>query len=328
MGHVSRPAYSDGRELCRTLYELPGQDRWHDGRPLMTVTEAGPDGGSTPGPAPQVTILNDAFGRDPAMTKDWGYAVLVEAAGRRVLFDTGNNGDVLAENAAALGIDLSKIDFAVISHRHGDHMGGLAHLLGVKPDVKVFAPVDGFGVFGFALPATFARTDESLPRYERYFDGRREGTWAMGSAWPGADFQLIAETTQIAPEMTLIALVSDTPGTLELRELSLAIDTPEGIVLVVGCSHPGIENIVKAASSINSKIHCIAGGLHLLAAQDPAIDLVVRTLRDTYEVGYIAPGHCTGEPALSALKKSFGGHYLYAGLGSRVVLGEHPGPAV
>jgi 7,8-dihydropterin-6-yl-methyl-4-(beta-D-ribofuranosyl)aminobenzene 5'-phosphate synthase len=297
----------------------------------MRVGEvAGPEEASTPTAAarePQITVLNDAFGKDPTMIKDWGYAVLVEAAGTRILFDTGNSGDVLAGNAAARGVDLSTIDFAVMSHRHGDHMGGLAHLLGVKPDVRIFAPVDGFGVYGFELPATFARVDESLPRYERYFDGRREGTWRMGSAWPGADFHLIDRTTQIAPGMTLIALVSDRPGTLELRELSLAIDTPEGIVLVVGCSHPGIDTIVEAASAINSKIHCIAGGLHLLAAPDPEIDSVITTLRDSYQVEYIAPGHCTGEPTLHALKKSFGSRYLYAGLGSALLLGADPGTA-
>jgi len=272
-------------------------------------------------------VLNDAFGKDSALTKDWGYAALVEAAGKRVLFDTGNHGDVLVRNAEILGFDLASIDFAVMSHRHGDHMGGLAHLLHLKPDVEIFAPVDGFGVYGFELPATFARVDESLPSYERYFDGRREGTWKMGSAWPGADFRLIDRTTPIAPEMTLIALVSDKPGTRELRELSLAIDTPEGIVLVVGCSHPGIDNIVEAASSVNPKIHAIAGGLHLLAAPDPEIDHLIKTLRETYGVEYIAPGHCTGEPALSALKESFGANYLYAGVGSTVLFGARPGTA-
>jgi 7,8-dihydropterin-6-yl-methyl-4-(beta-D-ribofuranosyl)aminobenzene 5'-phosphate synthase len=288
---------------------------------------AGPQRASvgTAGPErPRVTVLNDAFGKDPAMTKDWGYAALVEAAGKRILFDTGNNGDVLAKNAKAKGVDLRQLDFVVMSHRHGDHMGGLAYLLSVNPKVKIHAPVDGFGVYGFELPAAFARVDESLPSYERYFDGKREGKWKMGSAWPGADFQLIDKTTQIAPGITLVALVSDRPGTLELRELSLAIDTPDGIVLVVGCSHPGIDNIVKAAAAINPKIHCIAGGLHLLVAKDVEIGGIVATLRDTYKVEYVAPGHCTGEPTLNALKKAFGDRYLYAGLGSTLMLGGSP----
>lgn len=86
----------------------------------------------------------------------------------------------------------------------------------------------------------------------------------FGSAWPGATFELIDRNTEIAPNIYLIALVSDKPGTLELRELSLAIKTPEGMVIIVGCSHPGIDRIVAAAATINPRIHVIAGGFHLV----------------------------------------------------------------
>ena len=70
----------------------------------------------------QITVLYDAFGKASAMQKDWGYAAFIEYGGKRILFDTGNNGDVLAQNAKARDIDLSKLDFVVMSHRHGDHM--------------------------------------------------------------------------------------------------------------------------------------------------------------------------------------------------------------
>jgi 7,8-dihydropterin-6-yl-methyl-4-(beta-D-ribofuranosyl)aminobenzene 5'-phosphate synthase len=104
----------------------------------------------------------------------------------------------------------------------------------------------------------------------------------FGSAWARANFELIEKTTEIASGIQLIALVSDKPTTLELRELSLAIDTPDGIVLVVGCSHPGIEKIVEAASSIDKRIYIIAGGFHLVVANDPEIEKVVMGLRDTW----------------------------------------------
>jgi 7,8-dihydropterin-6-yl-methyl-4-(beta-D-ribofuranosyl)aminobenzene 5'-phosphate synthase len=92
-----------------------------------------------------------------------GYAALIEYGGKRILCDTGNNGDTLAQNARAKGIDLSKLDFVVMSHRHGDHMGGLAYLLSVNPKVKIFAPKEGFGVYGGDLPSAFYRKDASLP---------------------------------------------------------------------------------------------------------------------------------------------------------------------
>ena len=272
----------------------------------------------------QITVLYDAFGKSSAMQKDWGYAALIEYGGKRILFDTGNNSDLLAHNAKAKGIDLSKLDFVVMSHRHGDHMGGMAYLLSVNPKVKIYAPKEGFGVYGADLPSTFYRKDASLPAEQRYYDGAPPELMRFGAAWPGANFQLIDKNTEIAPAIHLIALVSDKPGTLELRELSLAINTAEGMVIIVGCSHPGIERIVEAATKINPRIHLVAGGFHLVVSQDEDIEKIVTALRDTYKVAYVAPGHCTGEPTFAALKKAFGDRNLYAGLGTTLTLGATP----
>jgi 7,8-dihydropterin-6-yl-methyl-4-(beta-D-ribofuranosyl)aminobenzene 5'-phosphate synthase len=288
-----------------------------------SMSPSSPETGADPAKA-QVTVLYDAFGKAPGMQKDWGYAALVEYGGKRILFDTGNNPEVLAQNAKAKGVDLSKLDFVVMSHRHGDHMGGMAYLLRVNPKVKIYAPKEGFGVYGGDLPSTFYRKDASLPPEQRYYDGAPPDTMRFGAAWPGADFQLVDRTTQIAPGIHLISLVSDKPGTLELRELSLAIDTPDGLVIVVGCSHPGIDKIVETAAKINPRIHLIAGGLHLVVAKDDEIDKIATTLRDAFKVGYVAPGHCTGEPTFTALRKAFGDRYLYAGLGTVLALGAKP----
>jgi 7,8-dihydropterin-6-yl-methyl-4-(beta-D-ribofuranosyl)aminobenzene 5'-phosphate synthase len=264
----------------------------------------------------QITILYDAFGKPSAMQKDWGYAALIEYGGKRILFDSGNNPDILAQNAKAKNIDLSKLDFVVMSHRHGDHMGGLAYLLKVNPTAKIYAPREGFGVYGADLPSSFYRKDPSLPPEQRYYSGAPPDVMRFGSAWPGANIQLVDKTGEIAPNIHLISLVSDKPGTLELRELSLAINTPEGMVIVVGCSHPGIDKIVEEASTINARIHMVAGGFHLAVANDPDIEKIVVALHDTFRVEFVAPGHCTGEPAFAALQKAFGHRYLYAGLGT------------
>jgi 7,8-dihydropterin-6-yl-methyl-4-(beta-D-ribofuranosyl)aminobenzene 5'-phosphate synthase len=272
----------------------------------------------------QVTVLYDAFGKPSAMQKDWGYSVFIEYGGSRILFDTGNNSDILAQNAKAKGIDLSKLDFVVMSHRHGDHIGGLAYLLSVNPKVRLYAPKEAFGVYGADLPSSFYRKDESLPPEQRYYDGKPPGVMRFGAAWPGADFQLVDKNTEIIPGIHLIALVSDKPGTLELRELSLVINAPDGLLIVVGCSHPGIDKIVETAIAINPRVQLIAGGFHLVASKDADIEKIVTSLRDTYNVEYVAPGHCTGEPTFTALKKAFGDHYLYAGLGTTLALGATP----
>jgi 7,8-dihydropterin-6-yl-methyl-4-(beta-D-ribofuranosyl)aminobenzene 5'-phosphate synthase len=131
---------------------------------------------------------------------------------------------------------------------------------------------------------------------------------------------LIEASSDIAPGFRLISLVSDKPGTLELRELSLAIDTPDGVILIVGCSHPGIDNIVREAASTGKHIHVIAGGLHLVTASDSDIEKVVSSLHDVWKVDYVAPGHCTGEPAFAAFRRVFADRDLYAGLGTRLEL--------
>jgi 7,8-dihydropterin-6-yl-methyl-4-(beta-D-ribofuranosyl)aminobenzene 5'-phosphate synthase len=275
-------------------------------------------------PAARITVLYDAFGKDTTMTKDWGYAALVEIGGKRILFDTGGDPGILAKNAKAKGVDLKKLDFVVLSHRHSDHVGGFSYLQGVNPKVRIYAPKENFGVFGSDLPGTFYRKDESLPAEMRYYSGSPPETMKFGTAFPGANIQLIDKTTEVAPGVTLIALISDAPGTKELKELSLAINTPDGIVLIVGCSHPGLEAIVAEAAKINPRIHLVAGGFHLVVAQDAAIEKVAAALHDTYKVDYIAPGHCTGEPSFAALQKAFGDRYLYAGLGMTLGVAAHP----
>jgi len=269
----------------------------------------------------RITVLYDAFGKRSAMEKDWGYSAFVEYGGKRILFDTGDNPQILAHNAKVKGVDLARLDFVVLSHRHGDHMGGMDYLLRVNPNVKIYAPKENFGVYGSSLPSTFYRRDDSLAPEQRYYDGSPPPVMKFGSAWPRAHFELIESTTQIAPGIHLVSLVSEKTGTLELRELSMAIETPDGIVLVVGCSHPGIENIVRAAAAINTHIHLVMGGLHLVTANDSDIGAVVTSLHDTWKVDYVAPGHCTGEPTFVALKRAFGDRDLYAGLGTQLKIG-------
>jgi 7,8-dihydropterin-6-yl-methyl-4-(beta-D-ribofuranosyl)aminobenzene 5'-phosphate synthase len=106
---------------------------------------------------------------------------------------------------------MSKLDFVVMSHRHGDHMGGMDYLLSVNPMVKIYAPKENFGVYGFSLPGSFYRKDESLPPEQRYYDGTPPEVMKFGSAWPRANFELIEKTTEIASGIHLIALVSDKP---------------------------------------------------------------------------------------------------------------------
>jgi 7,8-dihydropterin-6-yl-methyl-4-(beta-D-ribofuranosyl)aminobenzene 5'-phosphate synthase len=100
----------------------------------------------------------------------------------------------------------------------------------------------------------------------------------------------------------------------------LAFRTPEGLVLIVGCSHPGIENIVKEADGLDNRIYSVFGGFHLLGTPDADIAKVAASLHDHWKIERIGPGHCAGLPAFAALRDLYQEKYLYAGLGSVIEL--------
>ncbi len=266
----------------------------------------------------RVTILYDAFGKAPAMTKAWGFSALVEYGGKRILFDTGGNAEIFEHNVKALGVDLTKLDFVVLSHRHGDHISGLNYLLRINPTVKIYTPAEPWGPFGWGPPNSFYRKDESLAANMRYFDGNPPDTISASTPWPQANFVRVDATTEIAPGIFLVPTISQVTGTLELREISMAIRGPQGLIIVDGCSHAGVEKVLEAAVKIDPHVRVVFGGLHLVGASDADIQKISAALRDQWKLDYIAIGHCTGEPTFAALQKSFGDRYLYAGVGAVV----------
>ena len=269
----------------------------------------------------KVTILYDAFGESAKLTKDWGFSALVEHNGKRILFDTGNNAAIFEHNVKALGVDLTKLDFVVISHRHADHTAGLRYVLSVNPKVTVYVPADGANGFGGApIPKTFLRPDESLPAKMRYFGGTAPEHFTSGRLYDTGNFVLVNQLTEVSPGIFLVRTVSQNAGTLELPELTLAIKRPNGLLLVDGCSHAGIEAILEAASAVDPRTEIVFGGLHLVTTPVEEIDALVANLKTKWKVQKIAPGHCTGELAFARLKKAYGNNYFYAGLGTKVDL--------
>jgi len=270
----------------------------------------------------KVTILYDAFGESKELTKDWGFSALVEHNGKRILFDTGNDPAKFEHNVKALGVDLTKLDFVILSHRHTDHTSGLKYVLSVNPNVTVYVPADfmadGFG--GVPIPKTFFRPDESLPSKMRYFGGTEPEQLTFGKLYDTGNFVLVNQLTEISPGIFLVRTVSQNKGTIGLPELTLAIKRPNGLLIVTGCSHAGIEAILEAAGTVDPRTEILFGGLHLVTTPMEEIDSVVENLKTKWKVQRIAPGHCTGEPAFARLKKVYGESYLYAGLGTTVDL--------
>ncbi|HXZ13751.1 MAG TPA: MBL fold metallo-hydrolase [Candidatus Sulfotelmatobacter sp.] len=270
----------------------------------------------------RVTILYDAFGESKELTKDWGFSALVEHNGMRILFDTGNNAAIFEHNVKALGVDLTKLDFVVISHRHADHATGLRYVLKVNPNVTVYVPADGSNGFaGAPIPQAFLRRDESLPAKMQYFAGKEPDHFTFGKLYDTGNFKLVSDaTTEVSPGVFLVRTVSQKKGTLELPELTLAIKRPNGLLIVDGCSHAGIEAVLDAAHAVDPRTEIVFGGLHLVTTPVEEIDALAESLQTKYKVQRIAPGHCTGEPAFARLRKAYGDNYLYAGLGTSVAV--------
>jgi 7,8-dihydropterin-6-yl-methyl-4-(beta-D-ribofuranosyl)aminobenzene 5'-phosphate synthase len=144
-------------------------------------------------------------------------------------------------------VDLTKLDFVVLSHRHSDHISGLNYLLRVNPAVKIYTPAEPWGPFA------------STP-------------------WPQANFIRVDSTTEIAPGIFLVPTTSQVTGTLELREISMAIRGPQGLIIVDGCSHAGVEKILEAAAKIDPHVRVLFGGLHLVSASDADIQRISTAL--------------------------------------------------
>ncbi len=263
----------------------------------------------------RITIVYDAFGPVSARLKmDWGFAAFVEYGGRRILFDTGNNAKTFAHNIKELGIDLKQLDAVVISHRHGDHTSGLNHLLEVNPTVTIFAPQEA-AYFKGKTPLVFLKREPGLPPSLSYYRGQQPETFVSGSPWPDANFEIITETKEILPGFFVLTTKSDKAGTRDMNELSLAIRTPEGLALVVGCSHPGVEKILEAASKIDPNLYTVTGGFHLVVTPPDEVRRVASILSDTLKVKRIAPGHCTGELGFKVLMEQFKDRFEQAGVG-------------
>ena len=271
----------------------------------------------------RVTILYDAFGKPGKLKLGWGYAALVEYGGKRILFDTGGRLNDFAHNVEALGVDLRQLDFVVLSHRHGDHTSGLHHVLKANPRVKIYAPVEQQNFqtpSAQALVSLIRRHVETAPEEMHYFNREVPPTIGSDSPWPEANFEQIRGAKEVLPGFWLFSTTSDVAGTREMNEISLAISTPQGLVVVVGCSHSGIEKILEASTKIEPRLYSVFGGFHLVDVPDAEVAAMVARFRDKWRFERVAAGHCTGEVAFSEFNRLFGARYDRAVVGAVIDL--------
>ncbi|HUV80359.1 MAG TPA: MBL fold metallo-hydrolase [Candidatus Bathyarchaeia archaeon] len=156
------------------------------------------------------------------LKSDWGFSCLIESGDRKLLLDTGASGDILAYNMQQLGLRKEDIEIIALSHEHGDHTGGLGAVL--HPGIAVY------------LPRSFSRILKK------------------NVAEKAARVVEVSEPKEIIPGV-------HTTGELGLgiKEQSLVLDTEKGMVVLTGCAHPGLENILEAAT-VFGELYGVIGG--------------------------------------------------------------------
>lgn len=264
--------------------------------PTLTPTKT-PDSTLTPeviqpSPSPEeegttvtFTVVYDNNGYDPNLRAAWGFSCWVEASEATVLFDTGGDSAILLDSLAKLGLDPHEIDAVVLSHVHGDHTGGLAGLLatGIRPTVYVPS----------AFPASFkadVRTRTHLVE--------------------------VTVPLEISPGVYTTGQVGSS-----IIEQALVVQTAAGWVVVTGCAHPGIVEMVRRAKEItDGQIALAMGGFHLGGASERQIEEIITQFR-AMDVQRIAPCHCTGDQARRMFVDAYGPDCALAGVGWVVHIG-------
>ena len=298
----------------------------------------------------EIVILSTML-TDRAGVGEWGFSALVEADGRRILFDTGERPETVLNNARELKIDLSGVTDVILSHDHGDHVGGLItlrrELARRNPDALERAYV-GDGIF-LSRPAPDGReTNEALALKKEYE--------ALGGS-----FVVVERPTELFPGAWLTGPVPRThpernwslkrtiryPDCRQVEDnvpedMSLVLDTDKGLVLISGCGHAGIINTLEYARRKvrEAPVHAALGGFHLFEADANTLDWTAAKLRPMAVANFLG-AHCTGIESVYELRHRLGLHRANCAVGAvggavqppvrdrswhDRAIGHHPGP--
>jgi len=224
----------------------------------------------------------------PHLASRWGFACLV---GDDLLFDTGGDGRTLLYNMTKMGIDPMGIRTVVLSHVHGDHTGGLGALLGTGVRPTVYVP-------------------RSFPRRFK------------------ADVRILATLVEVHGPMEIRPGIYTTGGVgSSIIEQALVVETGDGLVVVTGCAHPGVVEMVhRAQEAVDGEVALVMGGFHLGGASRAKIESIIAEFR-RLGVQKVAPAHCTGDRARQVFADEFGEDFIPVGVGLVITVGSGEGEA-
>jgi len=224
---------------------------------------------------------NNSF--DEKLEKDWGFSCFIKGLEKSILFDTGTNGRILLANMEKLGIRPEDIDLVFLSHDHRDHTGGLDALLGQNPKIAVWLPE----FFSSSFKNVIKKRGASVAEVDS-FQKICRGAYSTGVI----------------------------PGWI--KEQSLILDTDKGIILITGCAHPRITNIItKVEDLLKKDIHMVLGGFHLGAFYKNEINEIIdHFLRSG--VKKVGPCHCSGDEARELFAEEYKDDFIEIGVGKEI----------
>jgi len=233
-------------------------------------------------PDVSVTIIYNNYHDDASLETDWGFACLVDYQDQPLLFDAGRNPVIFRNNVKHLEISPEKISSFFLSHGHSDHTAGMRWITETNPSVKCY------------LPATYAEDLKANGKLHSNCTGLSEPTHLYGPFYSTGD------------------------NFGSFKEQGLIIKTEDGGVLITGCGHPGIIEMVSVAKEdLGIQVHSVIGGLHLLQTPDEEVEKIAAELQQM-GVKKICPTHCTGDKAMAVFKEAFGDGYMDCGTGSSI----------
>lgn len=210
-----------------------------------------------------------------------GLSLLIEADQNKILFDTGFSGDVLIHNLSKLNIDLKQISAFVLSHNHNDHGGGLGYIADLIKDKPMYCA-------------------------SNFHQGEITNSQEISQKIPNIIFA--TKEKEIIPGIWVTKEEDSINSSKPTKEINLVINLEnKGLVIIVGCSHHGLENIINNARKLfNSEIpmYGLIGGFHLKDNSPEEINQILDNLKK-YNFKIIAPNHCTGFNALKIITDKF-----------------------
>jgi len=243
---------------------------------------------STPGVNDlSITVVYDNNPYKEGLKTAWGFSALVTGTEQTILFDTGGDGLLLLDNMKKLGIEPNSIDTVVLSHIHGDHTGGLPSFLEKKPKIDVYLP-------------------QSFPK--RFKDN---------VASYGAKVVEVEQSLKICENVYSTGQLGKF-----IKEQALIVQTNKGLIIITGCAHPGIVNIVDTAKKLlRDDILLVMGGFHLEWVFAGKIEKIISAFKQ-WHVRYVGPCHCSGHKARTLFQQHFGKNYINIGAGKVITMAD------